>query len=269
MRDGIQQYVQGLGRIIENNHHYLKESIDDFQEKCRMVALERNIPPDIVVNIRAAYKEIRSKLTETEAIQQILRGKCRKYYRRDPLRDKKMMEFGFITKNCYYKFECILMQLETKKRIKKNGGDLSTRSGKPNDPMVSVQGESGCEVSLKRDVEEEMEPTKIVIQYNDGRVIKGFTRDFSLHEDCFHLYSAEKPSAKAVKVLMKELKTVFIVQDFNGNSQYIEMKKYFGGEEHSGQQVEAAFAEDEMLVGSALSRGTLIHPPREHLNSPL
>lgn len=41
------------------------------------------------------------------------------YYRRDSIRDKEIMEFGFIAKNGYSKFEFTLKEIEAKKKLKK------------------------------------------------------------------------------------------------------------------------------------------------------
>ena len=117
-RDRVQRYARSLERTIENNHHYLKEAIEDFQGLCLMVTPERNVPPEIIIDIREIYKEIRSRLTEIKAIQQVIQGKYRQYYHRDPLRDKQIMEFGFISKNCYSKFEYTLMQKHAQEKVK-------------------------------------------------------------------------------------------------------------------------------------------------------
>ncbi len=119
-QDRAQRYVKSLERTIENNHHYLKESIEEFQEMCRMASPEKHIPAGIANDIREMYKEIRNRLTEIKAIEQLLHGKYRQYYRRDALRDKEIMEFGFITKNCYSKFEYTMVQMEAMKRLKEH-----------------------------------------------------------------------------------------------------------------------------------------------------
>jgi len=117
-RDRVQRYARSLERTIENNHHYLKEAIEDFQGLCLLVTPERNVPPEIIIDIREIYKEIRNRLTEIKAIQQVIQGKYRQYYHRDPLRDKEIMEFGFIAKNCYSKFEYTLMQKHAQEKVK-------------------------------------------------------------------------------------------------------------------------------------------------------
>jgi hypothetical protein len=119
-KDRVQRYAESLEKTIQNNHRYLKKTIEDFQEMCRMVAPERNVPREILVDIRELYKEIRNRLTEIKAVEQLLQGKYRQYYHRDSLRDKEIMEFGFISKNCYSKFEYTLMQMEAMKRLKES-----------------------------------------------------------------------------------------------------------------------------------------------------
>jgi hypothetical protein len=83
-----------------------------------MVTPERNVPREIIVDIRELYKEIRNRLTEIKAVEQLLQGKYRQYYHRDSLRDKEILEFGFMIKNSYSKFEYTLMQIEAMKRLK-------------------------------------------------------------------------------------------------------------------------------------------------------
>ena len=117
-QDRVQRYVKSLERTIQSDHHYLKETIEEFQDLCRMVTPERNVPAGILIDIREMYKEIRNRLTEIKAIEQLLHGKYRQYYRRDSLRDKEIMEFGFIAKNCYSKFEYTMIQIGAMKRLK-------------------------------------------------------------------------------------------------------------------------------------------------------
>ncbi len=122
-QDRARRYAESLERTIRNNYHYLKKTIDDFQDMCRMVTPERNIPAGILIDIREMYKEIRSRLSEVKAIEQLLHGKYRQYYKRDSMRDKEIMEFGFIAKNCYSKFEYTMMQIEAVKRLKEHSPD--------------------------------------------------------------------------------------------------------------------------------------------------
>jgi hypothetical protein len=117
-KDRVQRYVQSLERTIKSDYNYLKETIDDFRELCRMITPDRSVPQGIVVDIRETYKEIRDRLTEIKAIEQLLQGKYRQYYHRDALRDKEILEIGFIAKNCFTKFEYTLKQKEALVKIK-------------------------------------------------------------------------------------------------------------------------------------------------------
>ena len=129
MEDRVQRYVKSLERTIQNDHHYLKETMEEFQDLCRMVTPERNVPAGILIDIREMYKEIRNRLTEIKAIEQLLHGKYRQYYRKDSLRDKEIMEFGFVAKNCYSKFEYTMMQIEAMKRLKEQVPKVEHPSG--------------------------------------------------------------------------------------------------------------------------------------------
>ncbi len=117
-KDSGHRYAESLNRTIENDYYFLKEKIKDFQEMCLLVTPERNVPPQIILDIREMHKEIRDRLTEIKAIEQLLQGKYRQYYHRDPLRSKEVLEFGFIAKNCYSKFEFTLIQREMQKKAK-------------------------------------------------------------------------------------------------------------------------------------------------------
>ena len=130
-QDRDQRYVKSLERTIQNSYHYLKESIKDFQEMCRVVSPEKHVPAGIAVDIREMYKEIRNRLTEIKAVEQLLQGKYRQHYRRDSVRDKEIMEFGFIAKNCYSKFEYTMVQIEALKRLKEH----PAKADHPGEPL--------------------------------------------------------------------------------------------------------------------------------------
>jgi len=119
-------YVRSLERTVENDHHYLKEAVEDLQEMCRIVTPERNVPAGVIVDVRELYKEIQSRLTEIKAIQQLLRGKYRHYARRDPLQDKGLLELGFIVKTTYSKFENNLKVIVEKQKVKEKEQALRT-----------------------------------------------------------------------------------------------------------------------------------------------
>lgn len=53
-------------------------------------------------------------------------------------------------------------------------------------------------------------------------------------------------------VMVKDLKAIFFVQDFEGNAQYNERKNYGEGDKAQGKKVEVTFADGETLVGSTM-----------------
>jgi len=95
-----------------------------------------------------------------------------------------------------------------------------------------------------------MEPTKVIVRYANGTVVKGFTQNFSPNKDLFHLTPADKTSSGTIEIFVKRLKAVFMVRDFFGNPQYNERKKYIQGEKPSGLKLEVTFADGEVMVGS-------------------
>jgi hypothetical protein len=120
-RDQIQRqkYALSLAKTIQNHHQQLKGAVAEFQEKCLRVAPGRTVPPDIINEIRQSFKGIRDRLTEIRSIQQLLQAKYRQFYHRDPVRDKEITEFEFISKNAYSKFEFTLKEMEAKKKMEK------------------------------------------------------------------------------------------------------------------------------------------------------
>jgi hypothetical protein len=97
-----------------------------------------------------------------------------------------------------------------------------------------------------------MEKVNVVVRFSDGKLIRGFTQDFFPNKERFHLIPADNPSGGAIEVSMKDLKAIFMVRDFTGDSLYKERKKYIEGEQPSGKKVEVTFIDGEVLVGTTL-----------------
>ena len=111
------RYVMSLENKIEMDLRFLSDIHDEFRERCRMVAPGKPFPADVVGRVKRQYKEIRDRLTEIRAVQQLLRGKYRRVARKNPLRDKKIDELGFAFKNHYSSFEFNLRAIERLKRM--------------------------------------------------------------------------------------------------------------------------------------------------------
>jgi len=97
-----------------------------------------------------------------------------------------------------------------------------------------------------------MEPNKVIIRYTIGRIIKGFTQDFFPNKDRFRVHFPDNPLAEPAEVLIRDLKAVFFVRDFEGNPQYNERKKFLPGEKPYGRKVEVTFKDGEVLTGSTV-----------------
>lgn len=98
-----------------------------------------------------------------------------------------------------------------------------------------------------------MEPAKITARFSDGRIKKGYSQNFFPNKPVFHLYeeSNETPG-EPEELRVSELKAVFFVKDFAGNSKYVERKRYEGEDKSSGRKVEVVFEDGELMQGSVL-----------------
>ena len=96
-----------------------------------------------------------------------------------------------------------------------------------------------------------MEPTKVIVKYTNGTIMKGFTQNFSPNRDWFYLTPLDKSSGGTIQVLVKRLKAIFIVRDFIGSPKHDERKKYVEGESPPGVKLEVTFNDGEVMVGSA------------------
>jgi len=110
------RYVMSLENKIEMDLRFLSDVHEEFREKCKMVAPGKPFPADVVARVKRQHKEIRDRLAEIRAVQQLLRGKYRRVAKRNPLRDKKIDELGFAFKNHYSSFEFNLRAIERLKR---------------------------------------------------------------------------------------------------------------------------------------------------------
>ncbi len=102
----------------------LREAIDQFQELCLIITVERDVPAEMITNIRQTYKKIQDQLTKISAAKQLLEGKYRQYYHRDSQREREIMEFSFLAKSLYSKFEYTLQEAEAKRKLRGKGEQL-------------------------------------------------------------------------------------------------------------------------------------------------
>jgi hypothetical protein len=110
---------------------------------------------------------------------------------------------------------------------------------------------------------------KVVVRYRDGRVLRGYTCDFSVSRPQLHV-SPNPASADALFVPLNQLKAVFFVRDFEGDPSYTEQKTFSARTE--GRRLEVTFEDGEVLVGSTLSYrhdsyGFVVHPADKKANN--
>ena len=97
------------------------------------------------------------------------------------------------------------------------------------------------------------EAVKVIARYLDGRVVKGYTWNFFPNKPCFHISPvAEKDSPYITEIVLKDLKAVFFVKDFEGDPGYNERRHFQEGEKLSGRKVKVHFLDGEVLAGTTL-----------------
>ena len=95
-----------------------------------------------------------------------------------------------------------------------------------------------------------MPAAKTVVHYKDGRILKGFTRDFQPHRETFELSATESPEAKVVEVWTPDLMAVFFVKDLAGNPGRVDAREFEPDQRVAGQKVAVSFLDGERLVGT-------------------
>jgi hypothetical protein len=92
---------------------------------------------------------------------------------------------------------------------------------------------------------------KIAVRYQDGRVSKGYTSNFTPNKDSFHLVPLDAPPGlKPLDVQVKELKAVFFVKDFVGDRDHKEEKTFNASQPVVGKKIKVIFRDGEELIGT-------------------
>jgi len=92
---------------------------------------------------------------------------------------------------------------------------------------------------------------KIVVRYFDGRILKGTSADFMPNKHLFHMVPLdEPPGTKPQEILVRELKAVFFVKDYDGNAQYKDRKEFSSDRPAAGRKIKVVFKDEELLVGT-------------------
>ena len=91
--------------------------------------------------------------------------------------------------------------------------------------------------------------SKVVVHGSDGKIYKGHSSDFTPMLPYFHLTTIEKP-ADSVKIWLDNLKAVFIVVDFNGDSLHKDIHN-FNENPFFGRHVVVNFRDGEKFYGTS------------------
>ena len=109
---------------------------------------------------------------------------------------------------------------------------------------------------------EEKGVNKVVVRYADGRMVKGTTADFVPTKDLFHVnLMTDTAGAKPVEISTKDLKAVFFVKDFKGNSQHAKSNKFDPSRPPAGRKIRVEFKDGEIRrIRFFMDRQGMIHP---------
>lgn len=96
------------------------------------------------------------------------------------------------------------------------------------------------------------ERNRIVAHQKDGKLIKGFTHDFSPVKDVFHL-TDELGRVHTVK--SSDLKAIFFVKTFKGRKGYVEKNRFSEADPASlkGMKIKVEFSDGEIIRGTSLA----------------
>jgi hypothetical protein len=112
---------------------------------------------------------------------------------------------------------------------------------------------------------------KVVVAFLDGHRLRGRVYDFSPLKDVFRLVAEnDLAQQKGVEVGLKDLKALFFVKDFRGDSRYKESKNI--GDDKPGRKVEVTFFDGEKILGTTLGynpkhKGFFVYPADAKSNS--
>ncbi|MCL5966374.1 MAG: hypothetical protein M1550_04055 [Deltaproteobacteria bacterium] len=91
---------------------------------------------------------------------------------------------------------------------------------------------------------------RIVVRYQDSRVLKGYTSNFLPNKEILHVVLDGPPPEKTLEVHIRELKAIFFVKDFAGNPAYNEKKSFDPSRPVPGRKIRVVFKDGEVLVGT-------------------
>lgn len=99
------------------------------------------------------------------------------------------------------------------------------------------------------------ERNRVVVHFKDGRVLKGYTHNFTPLKETIHLTSEQdKDTENISEISTADLKAIFFVKTFEGNKDYVEKKRFdeVDNPDLRGMKVKAEFSDGEIIRGTSL-----------------
>jgi len=91
---------------------------------------------------------------------------------------------------------------------------------------------------------------KIVVRFQDGRILKGISADFLPAKAIFHLALTDAaPGARPIEVRLAELKAVFFVREFGGDKSHVDLQIFDPSQPVVGRKIRVLFQDGESLTG--------------------
>lgn len=90
---------------------------------------------------------------------------------------------------------------------------------------------------------------RVVVRFKDGRLLKGYTHDFTPVKETFHLRSSQEKDTSEIRTA--DLKALFFVRTLEGNKDYSE-KSRFGEVDNPhlrGLKIKLRFSDGEVMSG--------------------
>jgi hypothetical protein len=111
---------------------------------------------------------------------------------------------------------------------------------------------------------------RVVVRYGDGRLLKGYSREFTVSSTVLQVWPSPKaPPATVISVPLAHLKAVFFVRDFNGDPVHVEG---IAAARSHGRIIAVTFLDGETIVGTTLNYnpdaiGFFVRPVEENNNA--
>lgn len=102
---------------------------------------------------------------------------------------------------------------------------------------------------MKPPVEPEQPLFKVVAHYQDGRIEKGLTRDFSQLKATFHIAAVAARGAPTREIRVSQLKGVFFVKDLASGHGLARSNAFDPFDPTPGRKIRIIFKDGEVLTG--------------------